>query len=311
MRADRGRGASRGSKSGRGTKKTRGRGRSNKSRGGSRKKRKKTRLCRPTSFEKLLELLADVPNMTDQGENGNKLLKWYIEYFFDPLHLHYFQDFADANPTNAVVKFKLFKKLLKTLKQASEDPIQILRDRPKKPISKELHEQLCLHIICDLDFKRLNEAYDVISSGLKAKVMKVFWKKRIEDWTAWKIDQNELPKDLRKPRVASFKNHVMDLIQRKRIAKLREGISVVPEKFGEVDWPWGYSALMYAARMGSVEIATLFLEIQTSEEKDHRGCSFNQFLEKHCTAFIPVYEEWLENHTRNVDSKCTCTCVII
>merc|ERR1712196_696477 len=117
--------------------------------------------------------------------------------------------------------------------------------------------------------------------------MKAFWKRRIDDWSAWDIDQNELPEALRKEHMICFKGRVINLIERTRVQQLKDGLFKVPKRFEEIKWPWEYSALMYAARIGGVKVATLFLEIQKAPETDYKGRSFTDFLQQHCPEFIP------------------------
>merc|ERR1711964_752771 len=232
--------------------------------------------------------------MTNQQSNINKILTWDVESFFNTTHLQQFQDFSDENPKHVVTRSKLFTIILKKLKEASSDPIQLLREPFSKEshFSKDLHQHLCVTVICNLDNQQLRQAYAVIPHRIKTQVMKAFWKKRKQDCCAWKIDQNELPEELRKKRLQKFGDYVKTLVERKDMANIKKAISVLPDEFESIEWPWGYSALMYSARFGGVEVATLLLELQKEPETEHRGKSFTEFLEENCPRFIPVYDEW-------------------
>jgi hypothetical protein len=305
---------------GRGGEKQRGRN-SSRGRGAHRrsvqKKKNKTRLTRPTSFENLFALFNDVPNMTDQESNSIKLLQWYVEYFFDIAHLQQFHDFATANPQIAITTSRLYEIILNKLKEASSDPIQLLREPYSKRshFSRDVHQKLCVSVICSLDNEKLHEAYSIIPNSMKTKVLKAFWKKRKEDCTAWEIDQNELPTELRKRKLQSFKEYVKGVVDKKEVSNLERVLSMMPEKVAEIEWPFGYSALRYAARFGGVKVASVLLTIQKEPEKPHREKSFNSFLEEYCPRFIPIYNECLttvyEARSNAPETKVQCGCVII
>ena len=121
------------------------------------------------------------------------------------------------------------------LKEVSTDPINILKRYNKKDFprgfTKNIHQQLCVQVICGLDFDHLDEAYALIPKSMHLKVLKAFWNKHKQDGSAWKIDQNELPEPLRKRRLQGFGDYVMRLVETKKASDLEHLIQNVPEMF--------------------------------------------------------------------------------
>lgn len=213
------------------------------------------------------------------------------------MHLQYFHDFSNTDFGKAFSRSDdILNLIISKMHEALSNHIQVICDTMTS--KDNLHIHIGINTICNLEAERLHEAYAIIPNGMKKRVKKVFWKKKKQEGSAWAIDQSKLPESLRLPRLMKFGAHIISLIEGKQHAMLKQLIKKVPpEEIARIQWPWNYSALMFAAKCGGLKVAKVFLEVQIGKVSDHRGRHFCEFLAEHCEQFIPIYKSWLRDQT--------------